>query len=142
MPAAATNVRRPTMQIPKPLLIVLIVVIVLFVAGVVLGATQGTPSTFDTHPSWVEGLGGALVKGKAISSQDFGNSTCTKFVIPTSTTCTFPIQGASAPVRPLKIQLTQGSSADVSIAQEGAVTATKTISTFQVIDKGLDVYQK
>lgn len=112
-------------QIPKPVLIFLIVILVIFVLGVALGATHGGnedggPRPTFSPPGWVEGLG-PLGSDRPVSLDDVSSSSCPMsdavFQVPGS--CLVSIEGSDHPVRHLQLRLESPVIVTLSLVPQG-----------------------
>jgi hypothetical protein len=110
----------------KIFIVLLVLIAIVFVVGIGLGATRNDNQTFQ-KPVWVNGLGGALAKQQPLALTDLSptSTSCLqqeRFVVPVGSPCTFAIKQSSFALRVVMLQLIQGTSATVSLAQEQSLT--------------------
>ncbi len=113
-------------------LIVLFLIGILFVVGVYLGASH----TDDTHvqtPSWLSGLGGTLTKPQPLKLTDLSspNASCLqqgKLVISVGSACVYTIAQSQFTQRAASLQLVQGASAIVTLAQENVLPVQQSLT--------------
>jgi hypothetical protein len=113
-------------------LIVLFLIGILFIIGVNLGASH----TDDTHvqtPSWLSGLGGALTKPQPLKLADLSSERASclqqgKFVISVGSACVYAIAQSQFTQRAASLQLVQGTSATVILAQENVLPVQQSLT--------------
>lgn len=113
------------MSNPKVFIVLLFLVGIVFVVGVNLGMAHSDDQTFHT-PAWVSGLGNMLVRQQSLKIGDLSttHTSCiqqNRFVVSVGTDCTFTIQQSIFTQRVISLQLVQGTSAMVTLTQEGTL---------------------
>ena len=113
---------------PKLLLVLLILLVALFAAATVMGATRPTGKASDGGPGWVDALGGLLASKQVLKAEDIGTAIppeCAQglrqgvFVVRQGFTCSLFVNTSSARVRTLPLRLVTGISALVVFAPFG-----------------------
>lgn len=131
-------------------IIVLVALAAIFVVVFVLGATRENNEKFDlSAAAWAETIHGLLVGSQALEVKDVkvtggSNASClqgTAFVVPSGDTCAYDVQKVSgSSVRNVGLAMTAGQSVEVTLNQEGSLTAKKTLTGTQTL-KGFSVQQ-
>ena len=132
---------------PKIFIAILFLIGILFVVGINLGAAY-TPSDNQTFqkPAWVTSLGGVLSRPQPLKLADLSpmSASCLqqgRFVVPMGSTCTFAIKQSSFAQRVITLQLVQGISAIVTVAQEEMLPVQQTLTGAGAMTNGdLKVY--
>ena len=108
---------------PKTMFIILGVLVVLFVAGVVMGVGQGDKEPQALSPAWLASLGSTLFKEQQLKVEDLLPATtpaCRNqfaaglFTLNAGASCNLYFDQSNAPVRQVSLRLAQGSSATVT----------------------------
>ena len=124
---------------PKVLFVILVLLIILFVAGIGVGSTQADRPTAQTPP-WVERLSDLLVSKQALRAEDIDAAIppecgqqleAGEFVIPAGQTCWLTVKPSRANVRTLTLTLEQGTAAAIRLEPNGEnqLTNKKTLSS-------------
>lgn len=116
----------------KIIIAVLFLIAILFVVGINLGTLHPDDQKVQT-PSWVQGLGGALVKSQPLKMSDLSATPASclgqgNIVVAPGKTCTFAIQQSPFNVRVVTLQLTQGTTAMATLSQETTLSLQKSLT--------------
>lgn len=134
----------------KILIGIVILIVVLFAIGIGAGASSDGSQKIDSsalNADWLKSLQESFAKPQPLTGSDISTSappTClqsTVLVINSGETCLFLIRRSSSPAtRRLALQLSEGTTVDLTLQQKSAVTlkATLTISDTR---GSWDVYQ-
>lgn len=96
-------------DIPKPILIGLVVVLVLFILFVVIGVSIGDePAGGDPSPGWTDGLRDALVNDRPVRPEEVSSGCFTSGSFQFSGSCSATIVRSDDRVRRVRLQLEAG----------------------------------
>ena len=118
----------------KIFIAVLLLIGILFIVGLYRGVTPHLDDrSFQRTRDWVNNLGTAVVSQQPLKIADLSPTpvSCLQHgsvVVPVGTTCTFAIQQSSFALRVVMLQLVQGTSAMLTLKQEGVLPVPQSLA--------------
>lgn len=137
------------MNLPRPVIILFVIVIVLFACGICSGATLNANRPIDLSVGWVQSLGNTFARPQPLDSQDVrvasgSPASCRQgnvLVVGLNTTCRYTIEASRTSVRKMTLRLATNSTVQAVLSQPDVLTARETLVGVGS-QKEMDVYQK
>ncbi len=125
------------MNTSKIMIAVLVLIVVLYSVGIILGRRDSSGETLNTNDATLEGLQNLLARPQPLEAADITlaqPSFClqgNRLVIPGGNTCTYTVKASTSPfgaaVRRIPISLPAGSSIQVTIEQPNGLKGSQKI---------------
>lgn len=136
----------------RTLVVILVVLVVLFAVAVAVGASRKSQPSIGENPSWLQGLGKALLPDQSLLPEDIGAAIppgCDRglaeevFTLPQGLTCTLFVAESASSVRTLSLRLTSGTASvafdpfgEDHMQVESDLTGERQSLTVQVFEEG------
>lgn len=136
------------MNLPKPVIILFVIVLVLFACGICSGATLQSNRRLDLDVGWVKSLGNTFARPQTLSASDLSVASgspaaCRQgnvLVVGLNATCRYTLDSSGSPVRRMSLRLLTNSTVQAVLAQPDVLTARETLSG-SGSTKNMDVYK-
>lgn len=137
------------MNLPRPVIILFVIVIVLFACGVCSGATLQANRPIDLDVGWVKSLGNTFARPQALPRQEIrvasgSPASCLQgnvLVVGLNATCRYTLDSSRTPVRRMTLRLATNSTVQAVLTQPDVLTARETL-TGAGSTQELDVYRE
>lgn len=130
------------MNVSKPLIVVVILIVVLYVIGVGCGLAP-KDNTFNRNDTTLTSLQNLLANPQTLTFDDLDapggcvNSFTRRLTVTKGNTCTYTVRASGSPVRRITLNLLSNSSVTATLEQRNGLRVTQTLP----VTNPLDVYK-